>query len=263
MSQIRYTQKELEDAKEYLRQRIRNEQSMTLDVERLLDEYAGYLLHAMFNGASRSDIELLIEDLIERIMDDCRMLAIDEHDDDDEAVALVFGEGEDSVEERVRNRAMTFLDELTVAYSAAEILQMDEKTLLASVKASMDHPWDNEAISEVRGMILRGEVDDDLVYYQERHYGRGIPTSSKVGLEMITVSAVADMWNESDWRTASALGAKGYYVERGSSWPCEECNSHTGIFYPIDDREHIPQYHRNCRCFVVYCYDKADMDGII
>lgn len=263
MEQIRYSSSELESAKEYLRQRIRNEESMSLDVDRLLDEYAGYLLQAMSDGASESDIELLIEDLISRLIDDCRTLAVDEHEVDEKTMLLVFGDGDGSVEERVRRRVMTFLDEVTAAYSAGVILQEDEQALAESVRENMDHPWENGFIVEVHDMIERGEASGDAEYYSERHYGRGVPTSSRVDIKLITTSAVVDMWNEYDWLMASRLGAKGYYVERGSSYPCDTCEDHTGRFFPIDDREHIPQYHRNCRCFVVYCYDKDDKDTLL
>lgn len=263
MMEKKYTQKELEAAKELLRQRLESEQSMSLDVERLLEEYAEYIIHALFNGASDEDIELLIEDLIDRIMDDCRTLAVDEHDVDDDILAFVFDGGDETVEERVRNRAETFLDELTAAYSAAVILDMDEQELIASVRGSMDDPWDNEAIGEVRAMIERGEVDEDISDFEERHYGKGSPVSSKVAIGFITASAIVDTWNEWGWRTASEGGAIGYYVERGSSFPCEECDSHTGQFFDITDKSHIPQYHRSCRCFVVYVYDKNDITDIL
>lgn len=251
----KYSTKEYEAAIELLRQRIENEQSMTADVERVLEEYAEYIVYALSRGASDEDIMLLIEDLVARLMDDCRMLAIDEHDDNDGILALIFGGDDVSVEERVRNRAMTFLDEVTAFFSAGEILNMDDESIIAAVRDNLDSPWDNEFIGEVRGMIERGEVDGDIEDYEERHYGQGVPVSSKVGIEFITVSAIAETWNEWAWRSASAGGAKGYFVERGSSYPCEECDSHTGIFYPITDHEHLPQYHRSCRCVVVYVYD--------
>ena len=47
---------------------------------------------------------------------------------------------------------------------------------------------------------------------------------------------------------------KGYHVLRGSSYPCEICDSHTGIFYPISDEDNKPQYHAHCCCLVVYSY---------
>lgn len=258
MAEIRYTKQEYDRAVEYITQRIGSELSMTSDIESLLYEYAGYILHALYEGASEEDINLLIEDLIERIMSDCRVLAADEHDGADKLIPAVFYGGDETVEDRVRKRVDTFLDELLTSYSAAEILHMDEKSLMNIVGNSMDDPWDNEAISEVRGMIERGEVDGNIGDFDERHYGQGIPISSRTGLEVICVSAIVEVWNEWAWRSASALGAVGYYVERGSSFPCDTCQDHVGTFFPIDDKEHLPQYHRNCRCFVIYCYGNGD-----
>lgn len=258
MEKVMYTQKEYDDAMELMRQRVRNELSMTRDVEMLLEAYAGYILDALYRGDSDEDIKLLIEDLVMSIMDDCRLLSVDEHDVDEGIMAIVFGGEGSSVEDRVKERVRTFLEEVTAVYSAGEILQMDESSVLESVKENMEHPWDNEFVREVHGMIERGEVEGDAEYYEERHYGKGVPTSSKVAIEFITASAVAETWNEWGWRSASEGGAKGYYVVRGSSFPCEECDSHTGRFFSIDDKDHLPQYHRSCRCFVVYCYGNDD-----
>lgn len=260
MADVRYTEDELERAKEFLRERIRNEHSMEVDVESLLEDYAKYILKALSDGASEEDLYLLIEDLVERLMEDCRILAIDEHDGGDVIIPLIFdGEDGESVEDRVRRRAMTFLDELTAVYSAGEILGMDDKTILSSVVDSLDHPWDNELLVEVRDRINRGEVDEDIEFYEERHFGKGVPISSKLDIELITASAIASTWNEWSWRDAFNNKAKGYYVERGSSYPCEECDSHTGQFFPISDKIHLPQYHRNCRCIVVYVYNDEDI----
>lgn len=260
MADVRYTDDELERAKEFLRERIRNEQSMEADVETLLEEYARYILKAMSDGATDEDLYLLIEDLVSRLMEDCRILAMDEHKVEDDILPLIFeGEDGDTVEDRVRRRAMTFLDELNAVYSAGEILDMDDKTILSSVVENFEHPWDNELLVEVREKINRGEIDEDIEFYEERHYGKGVPISSKLDIELITVGAIVSTWNEWSWRDAFNNKAKGYYVERGSSYPCSECDSHTGVFYPIADKSHLPQYHRNCRCFAVYVYDDDDI----
>ena len=76
----------------------------------------------------------------------------------------------------------------------------------------------------------------------------------KKAIEKIADFAIGDAWMYWGWLDARDKGAKGYFVERGSSYPCDECQSHVGIFYPIEDEENRPQYHRNCCCYVVYSY---------
>lgn len=44
-------------------------------------------------------------------------------------------------------------------------------------------------------------------------------------------------------------GAIGYEVHRGSSYPCDYCDSFLG-FHPIDDTSALPPQHGNCYCYI-------------
>lgn len=256
MTQNSYTPEELEAAKEFLRKRLDSERSMSADVERLLYTYAGYLLSALFDGASDEDVELLIQDLIEHLIADCELLAVDEREDKRDAILLyMLGERNgDTLEGRVNNRCHTFFNEVYAVYMAGELLGWDEKSLLSSVKANFEHPWDNEVLVAVREKINRGEIDVDIADFEEAHYGKGIEISSLGALQMMLGYAIADAWTWWQYEDAKENGAKGYHVLRGSSYPCPECDSHTGIFYPISDEDNKPQYHAHCCCLVVYSY---------
>lgn len=43
---------------------------------------------------------------------------------------------------------------------------------------------------------------------------------------------------------------EGFYVMRGSSYPCDLCDSMVG-FHPITDENLLPQYHAHCACIAV------------
>ena len=251
-----YTPEELEAAKEFLRKRLESERSMSADVERLLYTYAGYLLSALFSNASDEDIELLIQDLIEQLMADCELLAIDEREDKRDAILLyMLGERNgDTLEGRVNKRCHTLFNEVFAVYTAGKLLGWDETSLLSSIKANFEHPWDNEVLVAIREKINRGEIDADISDFEEAHYGKGIEISSLGALQTMLGYAIADAWTWWQYEDAKEKGAKGYHVVRGSSFPCPECDSHTGIFYPISDEENKPQYHAHCCCLVVYSY---------
>ena len=251
-----YTPEELEAAKDFLRKRLESEQSMSADVERLLYTYAGYLLSALFSNASDEDIELLIQDLIEQLMADCELLAIDEREDKRDAILLyMLGERNgDTLEGRVNKRCHTLFNEVFAVYTAGKLLGWDETSLLSSIKANFEHPWDNEVLIALREKINRGEIDADISDFEEAHYGKGIEISSLGALQTMLGYAIADAWTWWQYEDAKEKGAKGYHVVRGSSYPCDICNLHTGIFYPISDEENKPQYHAHCCCLVVYSY---------
>lgn len=259
MAQNSYTPEELEAARDFLRKRLENERSMSADVERLLYVYAGYLLSALFAASSDSDmedLELLIEDLIEQLLADCKLLAVDEREDKRDAILLyMLGERNgDTLEGRVSKRCRTFFNEVFAVYTAGKLLGLSESKLLSSVKANFEHPWQNEVLVSVREKISSGEISGDISDFEEPHFGKGIEISSMGALQTMLGFAIADAWMWWSYENALERGAKGYFVVRGSSYPCDECDSHTGIFYPIGDEDNRPQYHAHCCCCIVYSY---------
>jgi len=251
-----YTPEELEAAKDFLRKRLESEQSMSADVERLLYTYAGYLLSALFSNASDEDIELLIQDLIEQLMADCELLAIDEREDKRDAILLyMLGERNgDTLEGRVNKRCHTLFNEVFAVYTAGRLLGWNETSLLSSIKANFEHPWQNEVLVAVREKINRGEIDADISDFEEAHYGKGVEISSMGALQTMLGYAIADAWTWWQYEDAKEKGAKGYHVVRGSSYPCEICQSAADSFHLIDDTEHIVPLHRHCVCYIVYSY---------
>ena len=71
MSKKRYTEEQVEAAKEYLRQRIDDEASMRTDVDNLLRIFIPWLVALLVRGASQSEIDALLEELEATLIDDC------------------------------------------------------------------------------------------------------------------------------------------------------------------------------------------------
>lgn len=256
MAEIEYTEEQIEEAKAYLRDRLRNQRSMSRRLEELLVLYAEYILNALAGGIGsnvEADVELLVIDLIEQIMNDCVLLAEDEHDRKDLIYAYISRDiAGDNLNGRVTSRVRTYLAEISAVYAAGKILTHSDAFILSSIKEYRHDPWNNPILVEAReerdnGMMLFTGIDLD-----EPHYGHGVPISSLDALDMMTENAIAEGWMYWQYLDEKDKGAKGYFVQRGSSFPCELCDSHTGIFYPMTDKDNIPPYHPHCVCFVVY-----------
>jgi hypothetical protein len=247
-----YTEEELEEAKAYLKDRLRNQRSMEKDIENLLAIYASYLLSALFSKASDEDIQTLINSLVEQLLSDCETLAVDTHDRKDAIIAYMTGERNgDTLEGRIRKRAETFFNEVFAVYLAGTLLGKGQEVLLKSIKESLKRPWENEVLEEAREKQANGEISSEYDF-EEPHYGRGNATSSLLAIERALSYAVADAWTYWQWLDKIDGGAVGYYVLRGSSFPCDLCDSHTGIFFDVNDKDSLPLYHANCVCFAVY-----------
>lgn len=249
-----YTEEELEQAKEFLRLRLANERSMSSDVERLLVMYAGYLLTALFGKATENDIELLLSDLVSQLLADVELLACDEHDRKDMILLYMNGERHgDTLAGRVRKRVDTFYNEVYAVYLAGVAMRLNYQTLLSSIKANLRDPWKNEVLVAAREKQKRGEIAGDFDF-KEPHYGKGEIISSLAALDRMLVYAIGDAWMYWGFEDARSRGAVGYYIVRGSSYPCEVCDAQTGTFFYLTDDSHVPPFHLNCCCLVVYSH---------
>lgn len=258
MSERTYTEEQLEEAKEYLRDRLRNEQSMSADVLHLLVLYASYLLDALFGNYSDYDVEMLIADLVEQLLADVELLAVDEHDRDDEILAFINREiGGNDLKERINERCHTFLDEIATVYLTGKLLGHNKQTMLSSIKGSLKNPWDNPILIAARTEKERGTTAfPDSLDLEPRSYGQGVAVSSLSALDLITTHAIAEGWNEYLHLEAKDGGAVGYFVVRGSSYPCDECDEAASFFHPIDDLNYLPCLHPHCVCCAVYVYNE-------
>jgi len=268
-----YDSEQYELARDYLRRRIENEVSMTEDVERLLDEYAAMFIDLFYSMDLRdalslssdivgnADVRLLIEDLVSRLLEDCRLLAVDEHVDMRDGILDFIGREwkGDTLEGRVRSRVLTMFDELCAICIAGIGVGMGRGVVESAFVMNKKQPWQNPVLSMAHEKISAGDASFlgfvmslglSLDYFDERHYGQGVPISSFTALTDITVFAIAEGWGYYDYMTHKD-GSRGYFVVRGSSYPCEECDSHVG-FHPIGDEENLPMYHNHCRCMTIW-----------
>ena len=254
----RYSERDLEAAKAFLRRRIDSELSMSNDVEYLLGEYAEALLELLFRNAPEETVNALVDELIQQLIEDCYILGVDEHEDDRSAIMLwMNGErGGNTMEGRVEKRVHSFVVEVAAVFLASRLLGSAKGVgaLAATIRTNLKNPWDNPILKEVREKLAKGELSGDISEFEAPHFGKGVEVSSMGALQTILGYAVADAWMHWAYEDARKNGAIGYYVLRGSSYPCDICDSHTGTFYYITDDSHQPQFHPNCCCFVVYSY---------
>lgn len=252
-----YTNEQLEEAKSYILQRERNVRSIIVDIDRIFDRYVDILLTAVINQKSDAEIEELLAEITEQVYQDCLLLAVDEHDRKDTIIAFISRPYEDgvSLRERLQYRVNSWWKEIAVVWLACGLLRKGKAAALTSIKANYLHPYDNSIIQDARRQAHKGlfaGVNNDA--FDIPTFGKGIPVSSKIALRNIGGHAIAEGWNE--WAHLNAVdnGAIGYYVVRGSSYPCDICDSAASHFHPIEDLDYLPCLHLHCMCVPVYVY---------
>ena len=110
-------------------------------------------------------------------------------------------------------------------------------------------PFSNPVFNEARRMgLAASKLSGGKI-----SYGAGKYASAENNLVRLQRSTVAQAMRLSDWEIFSRKGAVGYYVGRGSSYPCSLCDSMVG-FHHIIDITQMPPYHANCVCWYYPVY---------
>lgn len=253
MAKEKYSRSQLEAAREYLRRRLEDESSMRGDVESVLSTYIPLLVTLLVRGTSQSDIEEVLDDLVADLIADCEALAVDDHDGNRDALLLFLHQdiGGKTLDDRIRERVRTLYDEVFTLVAVGLLLGLNPSSITGSILSSLRDPWHNTMLEEFRDKVRKGEVAVPAgLDIDERHYGQGVPVSSLVALTDITVYGVSACWGYNDWLDHKDVAA-GYYVFRGSSYDCDECDSHVG-YHPVSDESSLPLYHNHCKCYVVW-----------
>ena len=249
------TEADIEAAKDYLRQRLDAEYSMIYNLESVMREAAKRVVEILYSANIHPDlvaygdlpmrvqwdIDAVVEWLREMIDDYFVTLAIADHDENREAILpFILGENHGmTLNERLSDYCGKYRDELLLLVGAGIFLDVAKSTLIKSIGDNLKHPYANDLLAE--------GIDSPLTY------GRGRTNSMFTALGDLTKFGIAQGWMKNQYINDLKNGCLGWWVRRGSSYPCELCDSYVG--FHIDESE-LPPYHGHCCCFAVPIYSK-------
>lgn len=133
--------------------------------------------------------------------------------------------------------------EATIAAAGLEKIT-DTQTIIDGVRDYLSRPYDNPWIKNQtkNGVAVRlGAIP---------RYGRGTRIAAEAALALLLSMTIAKGWMQ-NWARINS-DKLGFYVYRGSSYPCEICQSQVGFLHDISDTEGLPPLHPNCCCITVY-----------
>lgn len=250
------TEADIEAAKAYLRQRLECEHAMTTLLENAMKEAAEKIVDICYSAGVNPqsfrysdlpvrvqfDIDEVIQRLQEAIDDYFLTLAIADHEENrDRILPFILGENHGmTFAERLEDYCGKYRDELMVLIGAGLFLGIAESALVKSIGDNLKHPYANQ--------LLADGIEVPLTY------GRGKSNSMFTALSGLTKYGIESAWMQHWELKTEADGAIGWIVQRGSSYPCPQCDDNCG-FHSIDEGTQLPQ-HLSCCCFAVPIYIK-------
>lgn len=91
-------------------------------------------------------------------------------------------------------------------------------------------------------------------------YGTGQYISAEASIIRLVRYGIADAFRNAELTAWAGTNPIGYYVFRGSSYPCNICDDMRGFH---SDNIDLPPYHPNCCCGVVPVYSTDNLSGIL
>lgn len=250
------TETDIEAAKAYLRQRMECENAMTTLLENAMREAAQKIVEILYSAKIsptvgsyenlpapiQMQIDEVVEWLRETIDDYFLTLAIADHEENrDKILPFILGENHGmTFAERLENYCGKYRDELMVLVGAGLFLGIAKSALVKSIGENLKHPYANQLLSDGIEVPLT--------------YGRGKSNSMFTALSGLTKYGIESAWMQHWELKTEADGAIGWIVQRGSSYPCPQCDDNCG-FHSIDEGTQLPQ-HLSCKCFAVPIYMK-------
>lgn len=248
------TEADIEAAKAYLRQRLECEHAMVTLLESAMREAAEKIVDICYSTGVNPqsfrysdlpvrvqfEIDAVIEWLKEALDDYFLALAIADHEENrDRILPFILGENHGmTFAERLEDYCGKYRDELMVLVGAGLFLGIAESALVKSIGENLKHPYANQLLADGIGPGIS--------------YGRGHTNSMFTALSGLTKYGIESAWMRHWELKTEADGAIGWLVQRGSSYPCPQCDDNCG-FHSIDEGSQLPQ-HLSCCCIAIPIY---------
>lgn len=255
------TDKEIREAKDYILLRLRAERLAVSELDAALHAAAlriaeiahrytvpPSLFRFSYNPRLQAEVREVLRSLREAIYDATRELCTFPEDGEDSPftpAALTAPDHGKTFRERIALYTSRWGYEVEAAIAGAGLDGVTDPAEIAEgIDRYIHDPFRNPWIRDNRG---RGEA---VRLGPTPHYGKGTAIAAATALDTLLSWVIALAWTE-NWSRINSDRA-GYFVYRGSSFPCEECDSMVGFHTSPDD---LPPYHPHCVCFAVYTND--------
>lgn len=249
-------QKDKREAREYLEKRMDAVRSMSHNLENLMKEAVERIVKICYQFNLRPEqlnkdnipekvlirINEVIDWLYETILDYMDTLT-EASPDSDKDFILPWIRRERAgmtLEQRLSKYCDQFRFEMFLLTAAGIAVGLGSVPLINSLIRNMPKPWNNPDIKDELGEIPS--------------YGVGRTNSMYTAINGLTRDAVASGWMKSKYMADRTKGCIGWWVERGSSIPCDLCDPQTGFHY---NDSQLPLYHLSCMCLATPVFSKT------
>lgn len=269
---IEPTADDVKKAKAYVLKRQSTARSLSSLVDALLSDAAEAITRLCyqynvnpkdFQIASRYNKELfekiaqVLDDLEEEILDLVLDYSTRCTDDKDRKSALwawilLLGRGNRNLRQTLEDRLKAFSKDMEAMIVATKLAKYDLNKALTRIKSNLHTVY---TMPEMKPAFANAPLfkAENIRTRGVKHGNAGNSNSESNNINRFSVITLQMSWMRNLWTDYKEDGALGFYVMRGSTYPCSLCDSKVG-FHRIDEEDAFPPFHGSCQCIAIPLY---------
>lgn len=167
---------------------------------------------------------------------------------------LALGRGGKALKSTLEDRLRVFLKDIEAMLCAAATAELDAARAVTLIKGNLHTAYQMAGMQQAFAKAASYKAQ----YIRTRgvkHGNQGSSNSEANNILRFAMTTIQMAWMRYQRELMEEKGAVGYYVLRGSTYPCALCDSKVG-FHPIDDKDGYPPFHAHCVCWTVPIYER-------
>ena len=271
------SQQDIDAAKQFILQREENARMLEDKIDELLADAAEKIviicyrydvdpqklyIASGFNEQMMNEISEVMDELEEEILALTQEYATRSTKDRDRINALLLwmvslGRGNRNLRDTLEGYLYKFMKDLEAAIAALRFADATIGDAVTKVKTNLHTIY---TMPEVMA-AFKNASEFAATYIQSRGVQKGGVGLSNNGSTNVTNMArltLQMVWMRSRRLEMEEDGAAGFYVLRGSNYPCDYCDSKVG-FHPMTDIDYFPPFHGHCCCYVLPIFTITDI----
>lgn len=222
-------------------------------------EPTSFQISYQYNEAMMEEIGKVMDELEEEILDLTMDYSARCTQDKEKKNALILwvltlGKGNKALKASLEDRLRMFLKDVEAMVVAANVAKFDVTKAVTIIKSNLHTVYQMPGMQAAFGNASLYNAEYIRSRCVKAGY-RGNSNSEANNIDRFVRMTVQMAWMHYHQQLYEEQGAAGYYVLRGSTYPCELCQSKVG-FHDISDKDSFPPQHYHCVCFTVPVYER-------
>lgn len=218
-----------------------------------------FVISSKYNEKMMDEVADVMNALEEEILDYiCDYSTRCANDQENKGLILLFilslGRDNMNLKETLERRLRFFLKDIEAMIAVSALTKLHQAKAITLIKSYLHTVYQMPGMTAAFANASKFKAEN-IRNRGVKHGNIGNSNSEANNIVRFGKMTLQMGWMHYKQKEYEDAGAAGYYVLRGSDYPCDLCERNKG-FHTIDDKEGFPPVHGNCVCYAVPVFEK-------